>query len=140
MVSFDGAAQVTTGYQFEGALSCGTLTFNTLHSWTEPPPMLIPGDTVPFTVGASWDLQGDQSCSGLTAGVRTTLKIGDFSLSAGDSSIPTSTEPAGSLGASGDWTVPGGAPGGRLEIMAAPDGGGAGGTVRTFYNYVCEGN
>jgi hypothetical protein len=139
-VSFDGTSQVSTGYEFEGALDCGTLTFNTRHSWTAPPPVLLPGDTLAFSVGASWDLQGDSTCSGLTAGLRTSITVGEFSLSAGDSSIPTSAEPQGSLSSSGDWTVPNGTAGQRLEIMAMPDGGGAGGTVRTNYSYVCEGN
>jgi hypothetical protein len=140
LVSFDGTSQVSTSYEFEGALSCGTLNFDTLHSWTEPPAVLIPGDTLAFSVATSWDLQGDQSCSGLITGLRTSINIGDFSISAGDSSIPTSAEPEGSVSASGDWIVPESAPGNRLEIMAMPDGGGAGGTVRTIYNFLCEGS
>lgn len=139
-INFDGANQVTTAYPFEGALSCEMLTFNTIHTWTEPPKVLVPGDTLNFSVATSWSLDGDPGCSGLTAGVKTSMQIITFTVSAGNSHIPTSAEPEGSVSADGDWVVVNGEPGNRIEIVAFPDGGGVGGTVRYYYNFVCEGD
>ena len=131
--------EITTRYTHAGNFGCSDQTFNTAHSWTQPPAELTPGQEVSFDVSASWDLDGTASCTSLTTGVHTFIMAGTTVIKAEVSNIVVSKEPSGSASNNGSWVVPSGSKEGEsLTITANANTGIGGGSVFYYYKYVCQ--
>ncbi len=131
--------EITTSYTHAGNFGCGDQTLNTIHSWTQPPAELSPGQEITFDVSASWDLNGTTSCTSLTAGVHTFIMSDTTVIKAEVNKIVLSKEPSGSVSNSGSWVVPSGSKEGEsLTITANANTGIDGGSVRYHYKYMCQ--
>ena len=97
---------ISTSFTHGGNFGCADQVFQTTHTWTEPPSILIPGDTLGFSVDASWSLDGTPSCTSLTAGVNTFISAGTTTIKAQQNQILVSKEPNGSVSNSGSWSCP----------------------------------
>jgi hypothetical protein len=132
-------SEITTSYTHAGNFGCGDQTFNTVHSWTQPPAELSPGQEITFDVSASWDLNGTTSCTSLTAGVHTFIMAGTTVIKAEVNKIVLSKEPSGSVSNAGSWVVPSGSKEGEtLAITANANTGISGGSVSYHYKYMCQ--
>lgn len=130
---------IETSYRHGGNMGCSDPTFHTMHTWTTPPGVLSPGETLSFDVSAAWSLEGSPACTSLTAGVNTSIVAGITRILAEQKKIIVSKEPDGSVSKSGIWVVPAGQNVGEtLTITAHGDGGGVGGSVFYNYQWVCE--
>ncbi len=130
---------IETSYRHAGNMGCNDPTFQTTHSWTQPPNSLIPGETISFEVSAAWQLDGSPDCSSLTAGVNTSMVAGINRILAERKKIIVAQEPEGSISNSGNWMVPAGQNiGETLTLTAHGDGGGVGGSVFYTYEWDCQ--
>ncbi len=127
-----------TSYRHGGNMGCNDPTFSTTHTWSQPPNILTPGESLSFDVTAAWSLDGSPGCSSLTAGVNTAIMAGTTRILAEQKKIIVSKEPEGSVSNAGVWVVPAGRNAGEtLTLTAHADGGGVGGSVFYEYRWVC---
>lgn len=133
------ANEITTQYTHGGNFGCSDQTLITVHSWTQPPSQLVPGQEISLDVSASWDLNGSSSCTSLTTGLHTYIMAGTTIIKAGRSKVVVSKEPSGSVSNTGSWVVPSGSKeGDLLTITANANTGIGGGSVMYNYKYVCQ--
>jgi hypothetical protein len=130
---------IKTQYTHAANAGCSPPTLSTIHTWTQPPTRLTPGQTVNFNVSASWELAGPPSCTSLSTGLRTYIMAGATTITAQKSKVIVSKEPNGAVANSGSWVVPAGSrEGATMTITAYADAAVAGGTVTYQYRYSCQ--
>jgi hypothetical protein len=130
--------QIHTSYTFGGNLDCADQTFFTTHSWNMPGDWLVKGQEVKFDLLFDWELHGEPDCTSLITGGYTSISIGDFNLKAERSRIVVSSEPEGDELITGTWTVGGGSPGDKMEIVVSGISGSLGGSIYYNYEWMCE--
>jgi len=111
---------------------------STVHSWTHPGTVLIPGDDLYIEVSTSWSVT-DELKSSITGGLHTSFIFGVESVKAGRKTINYNVESNGYVTEDAVFTVySGSAEGATFSMYAFADAAAAGGRVDYKYSYSCE--